>query len=237
MAIISILGLYNFDNSVFDGFQTPENIDRETTINNILLECAEMEIIYPDINIMKLAISNWTKKELPIWIELQKTREYNYNPIWNKDGSIIERESRDLNRDETGSRDKTANENGSNSAETKSGTDTTTNTNGTIENSVMGYNSTQYENKDKTESITETETNQTYRENFDQELQNETKENEKFGTNTKDTGTIERERIEQGNIGIVTTQRMIQEQREVVQFNVMDYIIQSFKKRFCLLIY
>jgi hypothetical protein len=52
---------------------------------------------------------------------------------------------------------------------------------------------------------------------------------------TTDTGTITR--TGQGNIGIATTQSLIREQREVVQFNVYDYIIADFKKRFCLMVY
>lgn len=40
-----------------------------------------------------------------------------------------------------------------------------------------------------------------------------------------------------GNIGVTTTQQMIGEQRSVVKFNMMDYIIESFIKRFCLLVY
>ena len=40
-----------------------------------------------------------------------------------------------------------------------------------------------------------------------------------------------------GNIGVTTTQQMIGEQRSVVKFNMTDYIIESFIKRFCLLVY
>ena len=40
-----------------------------------------------------------------------------------------------------------------------------------------------------------------------------------------------------GNIGVTTTQQMIEEQRRVVQFNLTNYIIDEFKKRFCILIY
>lgn len=40
-----------------------------------------------------------------------------------------------------------------------------------------------------------------------------------------------------GNIGVTTTQQMIGEQRSVVKFNMMDYIIESFIRRFCLLVY
>lgn len=40
-----------------------------------------------------------------------------------------------------------------------------------------------------------------------------------------------------GNIGVTTTQQMIEEERRVSEFNISDYIIDSFKRRFCLLIY
>ena len=40
-----------------------------------------------------------------------------------------------------------------------------------------------------------------------------------------------------GNIGVTTTQKMIEEERHVSQFNISDYIINSFKRRFCLLLY
>lgn len=40
-----------------------------------------------------------------------------------------------------------------------------------------------------------------------------------------------------GNIGVTTTQQMIEEERRVSEFNISDYIIASFKRRFCLLVY
>lgn len=40
-----------------------------------------------------------------------------------------------------------------------------------------------------------------------------------------------------GNIGVTTTQQMIEAERAVVAFNIYDYIINSFRSRFCLLIY
>lgn len=54
-----------------------------------------------------------------------------------------------------------------------------------------------------------------------------------------DTGTIQtvHEGHMHGNIGVTTTQKMIEEQRELVKFNVIDYIIEDFKKKFCLKIW
>lgn len=44
-------------------------------------------------------------------------------------------------------------------------------------------------------------------------------------------------RKEQGNIGVTTTQAMIREQREIVEFNIYNFIIESFKKRFMIQVY
>ena len=54
-----------------------------------------------------------------------------------------------------------------------------------------------------------------------------------------DTGTVALNKIGNafGNIGVTTTQQMIQQEREVVQFNIYDYITESFKNRFCILVY
>ena len=40
-----------------------------------------------------------------------------------------------------------------------------------------------------------------------------------------------------GNIGVTTTQQMIEEERRTVKFSLYDYIIQEFKERFCVLVY
>lgn len=60
-----------------------------------------------------------------------------------------------------------------------------------------------------------------------------------ISNNSTDKGTIttvHKGRMH-GNIGVTTTQKMIQEQRELVKFNIIDYIIEDFKKKFCLKIW
>lgn len=42
---------------------------------------------------------------------------------------------------------------------------------------------------------------------------------------------------EQGNIGVTMTQEMIISQRNVVEFNLYDYITQDFKRTFCVMVY
>lgn len=222
-SILSILGLYNYDPNVFAGFRVPESLEskKQAIIDEICLECAEFELIYPNLEVMKLAIERWTDIELPVWTELQATREYEYNPIWNKDGTYTETESRDL----AGTRSGT----GSGSGETTDGTSTSST--GTAEDikSVQGFNSASWaeaEKDDRTQQASSrTDSGST-----------SSTENE-FSEESTDTGTITRTRLEKGNIGVTTTQQMIKEQREVVNFSTERVIIDSFKKRFCLVIY
>jgi hypothetical protein len=54
-----------------------------------------------------------------------------------------------------------------------------------------------------------------------------------------DTGTVEKTQTAymHGSIGVITPQQMIEQERKVSLFNINNYIIDSFKTRFCLLIY
>lgn len=51
------------------------------------------------------------------------------------------------------------------------------------------------------------------------------------------TDTHEHDLHVHGNIGTVTAQKMIQEEREIAKFNFYDIMIQDFKDRFCILVY
>lgn len=188
-AWLSILGLYEADENIFVGFRVPAGLTKSTVMQTILLECAELEFIYPQPNIARQAITLWTEKEYPIWEELQKTREYKYDPIANVDA--LETETRNLAGSRTGSR---------------SG-------NGSNTDSVAAFNSEMSKERAKQQS------------NYSDTLTD----------GTTDTGTITRER--HGNIGVTMTQQLIQAQRDVVEFDLAQYIVDSFKRRFCLLVY
>lgn len=208
---LSLLGLYNYDNTILDDLELPPELEenRETITSNLLLESAELEILFPDPVVLKSAIGFWSRKSLPVWQELYNTTQYEYNPIWNKDGKYTEVETRNLAGQETRNLTGGSQDSGSGSS--------------TAEYDVYGYNSETAAHESKT-----TESN-TYSRNST---------STQGGTiNQTDTGTITRARTEQGNIGITSTQELIERQRAVVEFNIMDRIIKDFIARFCLLVY
>lgn len=216
---LSLLGIYNYDDSVLDDLALPPELEasRETIINNLLLESAELEILFPEPNTLKSAIKFWSRKCLPVWQELYDSTQYEYNPIWNKDGTFTELETRNL----AGSSSNTETRNlAGSSKDSGSGS-------GTTEYDVFGYNSETAAHESKT-----TESNSYSRKGSSKQT----------GTiadqgNTSDTGTIRRDRTEQGNIGITSTQELIEKQRAVVEFNIMNRIIKDFIARFCILVY
>lgn len=106
---LSPLGLYNWDQTIFDLMQIPEPLNRETLIQNLLAETAELEVLYPNPVVFKNLVGVWSAKQLDIWNRLYATTQYDYNPIEN------------YNRYETGSDSGTG-------RTTHSGTDTTTET-------------------------------------------------------------------------------------------------------------
>lgn len=247
-ATLSLMGMYEYDNTILDFFHYPdkwETADKDVFVNKLLLDTAELEILYPDANIFKTAIKYWSAAEVQNWNKLYDTTVLKYNPIWNKDGTVTETEKHIKNNNYTDVTDgKIADHsvtNGNQNTETsgKENTDTTNNTN--EKNYVFGFNS------DNAAQSGETVTDDTGRTNTDRS--ENTKTNSSANTDATTTNNtnfkhdekenIDREytRKEQGNIGITTTQQMINEEREVDKFNLMDYIIDRFKQRFCLLVY
>lgn len=87
---ISVLGLYNWDNSLFDDFNVPEGVDKNTAVMDILYKCADLEIYIPDWDVLKTAIGIWSTRNAWKWEKLYETMNFVYNPIWNKDGTITE---------------------------------------------------------------------------------------------------------------------------------------------------
>lgn len=220
-AVVDLIGMYNYDNSVLDLMQIPEALDRDSFIDNLLMETAEMELLYNNVGFLKQAIGSWSKKNITVWNELYDTTQYEYNPIWNKDGTVTETETRNL-----------------------AGTDHTTDNTDRIDNlqdketrdlddetreSVYGFNSSSEAPASKVAAdYNGTDTyDHTGRQDVDRT----------FDKKTTDTGTVKHERTEQGNIGVTSTQSLIQEQREVVKLNLMDIIIKDFIQRFCIGVY
>ena len=130
---MSPLGLFNWDNTLFDLMVIPSALDKETLVNNLLAETAELEVLYPNPVVFKNLLGVWSHKQLDIWNRLYATTQYEYNPIEN------------YNRYETGSTDGTG-------STTHAGTDSTTDR--TTYGGANSRNETIRDSGSETENIT-----------------------------------------------------------------------------------
>lgn len=130
---LSVMGLYNYDNSIFDDMELPitDHLDRDTLVQNILVECSELEILYTDPTFFKKILEIWSKARVHVWQKLADTMDYEYNPIWNKDVKDTEYIKR--TKDESTSYSDTA-------SSTTSGTNT---------NKGVAFNSNDLENREQ----------------------------------------------------------------------------------------
>ena len=85
-ADLSIMGLYNNDHTVLDLMAFPEDFtdtQKQNVKENILVECAELEFLYPNPTVAKNIIGIWSRKEVPYWDRIYKASLLEYNPIEN----------------------------------------------------------------------------------------------------------------------------------------------------------
>ena len=81
--MITLIGLYNYDNTIFDNMALPEQLDIETVKNTILFNCAEFEVLFADPNAMKDAIKYWSESHLHSWEKIAFALYNEYNPYVN----------------------------------------------------------------------------------------------------------------------------------------------------------
>lgn len=84
-AMLSILSLYAYDNTIFDDLELPEDIDRQTIIDKICFDNAELSLLYTDPAAVKLLIKNWSTTQVENWVRIAEALAAEYSPIENYD--------------------------------------------------------------------------------------------------------------------------------------------------------
>ena len=220
-ATMSLLGLYNYDETIFDNLQLPEELDSTILVDNLLMDAASLEVLYPDPLFLKEAIGRWSAKRVGVWEELYATTQYEYNPIDNYD------RHEEWTETEEGSGTDSLETSGSGSSSGSSSTSSSSESTATA--SATAYNSDTFKDTGKNVGESEGSTSAS------------------SSTETTDSGTSEREYGHsvtrehtahlRGNIGVTTTMQMIAEQRDTVKFNLYEIIEEEFISRFLLPVY
>lgn len=215
---MTVWGLYNYDYKIFLGLNIPDNIDRDIFIHALLVDCMDLEILYPDPEFMRDAIRSWSWSMKHSWLQIRDALYANYNVIenYNKNESWTDDATRtdDL---------KEVNNGGTTGSGTIGGTNSSTNT-----HSSKGYNSSAWVAGEKDE--------------VSGSVNNTTSDSTTTNNTRTNTGTLKNKVTRtgnvHGNIGVTTNQQMIQAEIDLRIANQLTYIIiDDFKRRFCLLVY
>ena len=204
-ASLTILGLYEWNEGIFDNLELPTGLDRDIVIPEIVTQCSDFCLLYPDYDFMKMLIGVWSKKEKRVWEDLLRSETFEYNPIENYDR--YEEIERTVEGESTSSAE---------SSRTSSG-----NASNTTTGAQTAYN-----------DLTFADTGRT--------ISTGTNSGSDSGTDSGESTSNGTENVSahmHGNIGVTTAQQMIQGFREISDFCTVDFIVQSFKDRFCIQVY
>lgn len=214
---ITLIGFNNWLNAenkdLFVNMTLPEGIDKNTLSNNILLRGGEFEVLFADPYTMQEAIGVWANKWRWTFDKWIKAINIEYNPLENYDR--MEHWEDVGNGSNSGS---TTNTNSGKTTDKSSGS-------GEVENKVSAFDSGSYEAHDKSNN-----TNSTSAES------NISANNSGTSANSYEDSHIKEGRAH-GNIGVTTSQQMLQSEIDVAWFNLYDQITDIFLREFVIPVY
>lgn len=227
MYSLTLYGLYKWDNTLFDNMLFPKDADKENFIDTLILTYGMCEPLYPDFDFMKnSAIPAWSKKwQRSIEKVFYVLNQLDYEPIENYDRKEEWTDSPDIVRINSTS--------GTDTGTITAGKTQKTNQSGSDKNeqTTSAFNSNTYDPKDKTTvtygNITNVETGG---KDINEMKYGRTDTNTEKG-NTKHSGRIH------GNIGVTTSQQMLQSELELRKQSFIDYCTKLFAQDLLLLVY
>ena len=208
---VSYLGLYNYDSTIFDDFALPDSIsaNKEEFVDEILSELGQLEALYPNADVFKRILKAWSNTRLPEWKRVEAALTAEYNPIHNFD----------RNEDYT-----------------DTNTEKETGTSNSTSNTESTANGTNESTESETAFNTETFKNRTKNAGTDTANSTASATNNSNNTVTRETSVKHTAHL-YGNIGVTTSQQMINEELAMRRGDLESYIIEDFKHRFCVMVY
>lgn len=217
-AKITLIGLYRWLNAehidLFDAFKSlPEGIDKETLVNLILTEGGEFEPLYADANMMKGQIDLFVSQHMRTFTKWVKALAIEYNPLENYDRM---EDWTDVNHNIESST--------GNSSSNSSGNSNGNNTDNT-NNSVSAFDDNRMSPHDS--SITSSNSSA----NSSASSSSNSITNGSSDGNSTHTGRTH------GNIGVTTSQQMLQSELDIARFNIYQHICDLFIDELLLAVY
>ena len=245
MPLLNLIALYNYDKSIFQDLELPTGIDKDVCVDLFLTETSDFNMIYPNPEFFKARLASWNKRRLPIWRKLWGTTQFEYDPIANYDRTETHTETvTHTGTDSTQRTDQMTHTgtDGTQTSETATHTGTVANQNSATDTvKRTGYNSDALQTTEQTEhtgnstdtnNLTDTAAGSATR---TVNLADNSTGSETLTRNLQDS--VSRSIRAYGNIGVTTTQQMIEAERESVKFDMYRVICNDFIDAFCVFTY
>lgn len=187
--MLTVVGLLNWDPSVFDELSIPDDALKQILIEHIAFTCGELPLVYSDPETFKRMIGIWSQVRAYGWKALWESTKLEYNPIENFGRYEDVSEGRKSEASGTGR------------------------SSGTSSQKVRGFDGGKLIDKDTNSDTGESASKSTGNEDF------------------------VRSAHFHGTIGVMTSQQMLKQEREVAEFSFYDKLAEEFKQRFCILVY
>lgn len=249
MAKLTILGIENYENankrSLFSNLVFPEGINKEDATNTILMRCGEFEPLYSDPSFLRDAISLWGRKWYKTFERWNAALSIEYNPLENYDRNETWKDTH-TGTDKTNiGTIKTTDVQGEQTFDSTLGemtiTDTMAQQHTVNETKVSAFDSDSYNPSNRVEGTIDphTDTHKTA-EHTNSNVQGERTDTQTTDARTDsvtyDTTTEHNARIH-GNIGVTTSQQMLESELMVARWNLLQHIADLFADEFTLMIY
>ena len=221
IATTGLLDLLYYDDTIMDNFTVPDGIDRQLALDTLYQRCGMTPLYHPEPAWLKFYIGRWCSKNAKTWEELYKTTIQDYNPIYNYDRTEETTDTRSGTRKLSEDTSSNTKQNGDTSV-----TDTSSDSS---EHTLSADNSDSYEPGYKDVS--------SRRDTQDSESSNRVDVTGDRAVDETTGETYSHKLRAYGNIGVTTTQEMLEAQRKLVRYNVYNEIADSFKEEFCLYLY
>ena len=240
-AKITTVGFYQYmnayNNDLFGLSNLPPGIDKDMLVNNIMLRGGEFEVVYSNPDFYKSAIGLWSNKHYRTFEKWINALNIDYNPLENYDR--MEEWSDSGSRTNTGTvSDSGIRKNTGTQSTESSGKDNFKGSgNSTSSDEISAYNSNSFQNDKKNttnssnSSETNTTANNTRTDNLSESNSNTRTDNLSEKTNSDRKGRAH------GNIGVTTSQQMLQSELDIAKWNIYDQITDLFLSEFCIMVY
>lgn len=82
---LTLIGMYNYDPTIFDNLVLPDKYDKGDFINSLLMSQGEKCALYADVDFMRLSIQVWGRKWFDNLERIADALTEEYNPLHNYD--------------------------------------------------------------------------------------------------------------------------------------------------------